>query len=408
MTAVAEGTLVAQTRAFDSEVDLLDVCGDGGVVWIHNDHGFAGHGVAREIPVTTSDPAGAADAVDAAFAGIEHDDMLGVRGAGPVAVGALPFDPGASGTLVIPRVLVGRTRDGTLWITTVGRVDEPLIPGHREAREPTSFSVVPHIDPGDWREAVHKARRALSHDGHRKVVLARAVDVSCDAEISPTAVLRRLRRSYAGCMLYGVDGFIGASPELLVSRSGDVVRAHPMAGTAPRSTDPRTDAALAAGLLASDKDRWEHQITIDMVHDTLLPWCSYLDWEPEPGIVALANVQHLATLMEGRLSEPAASVVELMGALHPTPAVCGDPRDASLAVIAELESLDRGNYAGPVGWVDAEGNGEWAVGIRCAEIDGAVARLYAGVGVVEDSDPDAELAETRVKLQALLNAIIQP
>jgi menaquinone-specific isochorismate synthase len=208
-------------------------------------------------------------------------------------------------------------------------------------------------------------------------------------------------------MLFAIGGFVGATPELLVARHGDVVRSHPMAGTAPRSADPSTDARLAATLLASTKDREEHRITIDMVHDTLLPWCSYLDEEAEPSIVAMANVQHLATMVEGRLSAPAASVVELMTALHPTPAVCGYPRQSALDLIRQHEALDRGAYAGPVGWVDAAGNGEWAVGIRSAQLDGNLARLVAGVGVLPDSDPDAELAETRAKLQALLNAIVR-
>jgi len=208
--------------------------------------------------------------------------------------------------------------------------------------------------------------------------------------------------------VFHVDGFVGASPELLVSRSGDTVRSHPMAGTAQRGGDPTTDARLAASLLASAKDREEHQITIDMVHDTLLPWCSYLDYEAEPSIVPVANVQHLATLVEGRLSQPSPSVLELVRALHPTPAVCGLPRDDAMAFIREHEGFDRGRYAGAVGWLDRAGNGTWAVSVRCADIDGAVARVYAGNGIVSDSDPDTELAETRAKLQAMLTALVRP
>jgi menaquinone-specific isochorismate synthase len=193
-----------------------------------------------------------------------------------------------------------------------------------------------------------------------------------------------------------------------VERQGDVVRAHPMAGTAPRSGDADTDARLASALLASSNTLAEHRHTIDMVHDTLLPWCSYLDEEAEPSIVAMANVQHLATRLEGQLSAPAASVLELVAALHPTPAVGGMPRDAALHLIEEFEDLDRGRYAGPVGWVDTAGNGTWAVGIRSAQLSGHTARLFAGVGVVADSDPETELAETRAKLQTMLGAVIRP
>jgi isochorismate synthase len=218
-------------------------------------------------------------------------------------------------------------------------------------------------------------------------------------------VLRRLHDAYPTCFVFSLPRLVGASPELLVSRHDDVVRSEPMAGTTRRSPDPTVDAALAAELLASHKDRIEHQITIDMAHDTLLPWCSYLDAEAEPHVVGVANVHHLATAVEGRLSRPLPSVLELVHALHPTPAVCGDPREVASQLIAKYERLDRGCYAAPVGWVDAQGNGEFAVGVRSAEILGAEARLFAGVGVVADSDPEAELAETRVKLQAMLGAI---
>jgi menaquinone-specific isochorismate synthase len=206
----------------------------------------------------------------------------------------------------------------------------------------------------------------------------------------------------------GVGGFVAASPELLVSVAGDIVRSHPMAGTVPRGGDPATDQRLAASLLASAVYRHEHQVTIDVVHDTLLGWCSYVDYEAEPSVVAVANLQHLATLVEGRLSHPAPSVLELVAALHPTPAVAGRPLAAAVDWIAENEGIDRGHYAGAAGWVDGAGNGAWAVSVRCAEIDGATARVWAGNGIVAGSDPRAELAETRVKFQAMLSALVRP
>jgi isochorismate synthase EntC len=181
-----------------------------------------------------------------------------------------------------------------------------------------------------------------------------------------------------------------------------------MAGTAPRRGDPTADARLAAGLLASATYRQEHQVTIDAVHDGLLAFSSYVDYEPEPSVVALANVQHLATSVEGRLSHPPASIMELVGALHPTPAVCGRPRDAALSLISELEGLDRGRYAGAVGWVDATGNGQFAVSIRGATFEGNQARVISGNGIVADSDPSVELIETRAKLQAMLSVIVRP
>jgi menaquinone-specific isochorismate synthase len=206
-----------------------------------------------------------------------------------------------------------------------------------------------------------------------------------------------------------VDGFFGASPELLVGRRSDVVYAHPLAGTLPRSTDPDRDRALALELLSSDKNRWEHKITIDWLLDNLLPFCSYVDAEPQPSIVSLANVHHLGTKVEGRLSSPSASVLELIDALHPTPAVGGDPQKAAIDLIAEIERADRARYAGPTGWVDGAGNGEFAVSVRSAQFERPDrVRLFAGVGVVADSELQAELDETRAKFQAILGALIQP
>jgi menaquinone-specific isochorismate synthase len=199
-------------------------------------------------------------------------------------------------------------------------------------------------------------------------------------------------------------------PELLVAVEGETVRAQPFAGTTPRTGDPDTDRRAAAELLASEKNQLEHRIVIDTIHDTLLPWCSYLDWEPEPSIVAVANVQHLGTIMEGHLSEPRPNVLELVRALAPTPAVGGSPRDEALALIKTVEGFDRGRYAGSVGWVDSEGDGTWAVALRCAEFsdDRRSAKLVAGGGIVAESEPLAELAETQAKFQAMLSAIVRP
>lgn len=395
--------LVARTRRLDGDADLLAWAGDDGAVWMRESDGLAGRGEARRV--------GANDAAKV-LADMDVDDEVGQPGCGAVALGALPFAGG--GELVIPAEVVGRSADGTAWVTSIsvdGAVDPLSIDtGRRGAVGPTAsrFEITPTVDPADWMQTVVDARERIAADELTKVVLAREVVITADAPIAPSIVLTRLQRAYPSCMLFSIDGFVGASPELLVARSGDRVRAQPMAGTAPRSGDPSADARLAASLLASEKDRWEHQITIDMVHDTLLGWCSYLDAEAEPSVVSVANVQHLATAVTGRLSSPEPSVLDLVEALHPTPAVGGEPRATALELIAELEPADRGRYGGPVGWVDGTGNGAWAVGIRSAELDGSTARVFAGVGVVSDSDPDAELAETRAKFQAVLNAIVRP
>jgi menaquinone-specific isochorismate synthase len=409
--------LVARTRPLpsDAAVDLLAMAGGDGVLFSRDGRGLAGLGVAARLPRA---------AVAEGLAVIERDDDVHRPGSGPVAFGALPFLPTAPAELVVPGLTVVVDEDARAWATTVApagddgpeatdpvaawraAMDRPGRPSPAEG--PSSFQVAAARPPAEWQAAVATATERIRAGRLDKVVLAREVTVTADVDISIATVLTRLAQGYPGCFLYLVDGFCGASPELLVARSGDVVRAHPMAGTAPRRGDPEADAALAAALLASPTYRHEHQVTIDAVHDTLLAFSSYVDYEPEPSVVPLANVAHLATRVEGRLSHPPASVLELVEALHPTPAVCGRPRDAALALIAELEGLDRGRYAGAVGWVDAEGNGEWAVSIRGAEISGRVARVIGGNGIVGDSDPPTELIETRAKLQAMLSAIVRP
>jgi len=424
------GRLRARTRLLDADVDLVTIADDHGVLWEGQRTSFAGRGVAQRVRVPRTDPGGAAAAVAAAFGAFDVDDAVDRVGTGLVAVGAFAFDPTIDGELLVPAVTVGVGDDGEQWVTTVldaaatdadhdRAVDELLgscgpigfdVEGFSAAEPfaPSSFELVSVRSPEAWTDAVGMAIAALRDGAADKVVLAREVSVTADAPIPVAAILRRLRAAFPHCLRFSIDGFVGASPELLVARRDDTVRCHPMAGTAPRSGDPVLDRRLADELLASPKNQIEHRHTIDLVHEVLLPFCSYLDEEAEPSIVAMANVQHLATAVEGRLSSPPASIIELVGALHPTPAVCGRPRQAALVLIAEHEGLDRGRYAGPVGWVDHRGNGAFAVGIRSAEIDGATARVLAGVGVVADSDPITELAETRAKLQAMLAAIVRP
>jgi len=271
-----------------------------------------------------------------------------------------------------------------------------------------AYDVRPGVAVDTYLAAVRAGRDEVRAGRLTKVVIARDVVVQGDEPLDVHAILLRLRASFGSSYRYSVDGFVGASPELLVAREGDVVRSHPLAGTAPRTGDPATDAQQAAALVASTKDQVEHRVVIDVVHATLLPWCSYLDWEAEPSIVTVANVQHLGTAIEGRLSAPAPDVLELVQALSPTPALGGHPRDEALALIDRVEGFERGRYGGAVGWVDADGNGTWAVAIRCAEITGSRARLFAGGGIVADSDPASELAETQAKLQAMLSAIVRP
>ena len=361
--------------------------------------------------------------VSAALSQIRDDDEVRAPGSGPVAFGALPFDRSAPATMVVPAVVHGRTAEGARWRTDIGPADESSTTGrgggtpntgqrsgthpHRPPSFPSEVTVRSVRPAGEWCDVVAAATARIAAGELTKVVLARELCIETDEPIDAATLLARLRDLYPMAMCFAIDGMVGASPELLVSRVGEIVRAHPMAGTTARTGDVDADHRRASELLGSAKNRSEHQITIDMVHDTLLPWCSYLDAEPSPSVVAAGPVQHLATLVEGRLSRPTPPVLDLVAALHPTPAVGGWPRAGALQVISELEGADRGRYAGPVGWTDAGGNGAFAVGIRSVELQGNHARLFAGVGVVEDSDPAAELAETRAKAQALLGALVR-
>jgi len=273
-----------------------------------------------------------------------------------------------------------------------------------------SFSVRPLTPIDKYLLAVASARDAVIDGKITKAVIAREIIVEADQPIDVHAVLQRLRATFGNSYRYSMNGFIGASPELLIEVSGQTIRSYPLAGTTPRTGDPNTDNELASKLISSMKDQVEHRVVIDVIHDMLLPFCSYLDWEPQPSVIQVANVQHLGTLIEGHLSDEHPPLLELARLLCPTPALGGHPRLEALEIIAQLEGFDRKNYGGAVGWVDANGNGTWAVAIRCAELsqDRKTARIIAGGGIVAASDPTAELAETQAKFQAMLSAIVRP
>ena len=391
----------AVTRPLDVEVDLNDIARGDGLLFVRDGVGLAGRGVAARVPV---------EQALAFLQRIDHDDTVGSPGCGPVAIGVVPFSPGAPADLVVPSVVVGKGPDGRRWMTTIDDAPDELAVPPRPTPTTASFTVAPGVDVNTYLEAVTAARDAARSGELVKAVIARDVFVRSDQPFDVHAVLLRLRASFGSSYRYSVDGFVGASPELLVEVREGMVRSHPLAGTAPRTGDPANDARLAEELIASTKNQIEHRVVIDVVNDTLLPWCSYLDWEPEPQIVTVANVQHLGTRVEGPLSKPWPDVMTLVRALSPTPALGGHPREAALNLIDRVEGVDRGRYGGAVGWIDAAGNGTWAVAIRCAEFsdDRRCARLFAGGGIVADSDPLAELAETQAKFQAMLSALVRP
>jgi menaquinone-specific isochorismate synthase len=396
MRAVSEPADAA-TRA----LDLNDIARSDGYLFVRDGVGLAGRGIAARIPF---------DEAPAALAAIEHDDRTSL-GVSPVGIGWIPFVPGEPGEVVVPRTALVKAATGDCWVTRVDGGDggdlAATAPPHPSADTYRIDQVTP---PTAYLAAVAAVRDAVLAGRLTKAVIAREIAVTATRPFDRHGILHRLRAAFGMSYRFAVDGFFGASPELLVAVDGRAVTSHPLAGTAPRAGDPERDAALAAALVESTKNQIEHRVVIDMVHDTLLPWCSYLDWEPEPSIVTVANVQHLGTRIEGRLSSPPPHVATLVRALSPTPALGGHPGAEALKLIADVEGVDRDRYGGAVGWFDAAGNGTWAVAIRCAQLsaDRTVARLHAGGGIVADSDPFAELAETQAKFEAMLSAIIRP
>ena len=381
-------------------VDLVGFAGPDGFVFEQEGHGLAGRGEALRIGLPRGLD-GDRSVVADVLAGIAGDGM-------PVALGALPFDRTEPTSLVVPSVVVRRDADGRQWRTTVGDGEGGV---EREAEAapvlPDGFSLTSPRSHPDWQRTIADAIAEIEGGRLDKVVVAREVLVEANRPIVVPDVLERLRALYPACVVFSVDGFLGASPELLVERRGTSVRSHPLAGTYPRSGDPHADELLAAELIASVKDQREHRFVIEEIDRVLRPLCSRLDVPAAPSIMQLRNVLHLGTEIAGTLSTRA-TALDLVAALHPTPAVAGTPTDVALAWLAEHEGMTRGRYAGPVGWVDAAGDGMFAIGIRSAEVDGRRARLFAGVGVVEGSDPGRELVETQLKLQAILAAVVRP
>jgi isochorismate synthase len=333
----------------------------------------------------------------------------------PLLFGSIPFDPQRSGHFVFPTRTVRRDAQANAWVLRSHDDPEDLAmePVHGPAEPSAPFSgmqVFPEPLPDAYEAAVSEAVERIRRGPLRKVVLARTIRVEAGRKLDPRKLLKHLRAVEPDGYSFAVDTgegrtLVGASPELLVSRSGLEIRANPLAGSAPRSGDPAEDRAHAERLGSSPKDRQEHAIVVEAVFRALDPLCRELAYDREPQLLATANVWHLSTRFRGVLRDPRITSLDVVLALHPTPAVCGEPRDEAMRTIAELEPVPRGAYAGAVGWMDANGDGVWALALRCAEIMDGTARLFAGAGIVADSDPAAELDETERKFQAFLDSL---
>ncbi|HVR34111.1 MAG TPA: isochorismate synthase [Acidimicrobiia bacterium] len=324
--------------------------------------------------------------------------------AGPVAFSSFTFDSRSAGSvLIVPEITVMH-RGADWYRTTVDEAElaETLGPPLDEPADRPRYAGA-SIPDVQWLESVAAAIDIIESGEAEKVVLARDYALWSKSAFDPIRLLTRLEQRFPDCYVFQVDGLVGASPELLVRREGRAITSQALAGSAPRSEDAGEDERLGKELLNSDKETREHASAAASVGRVLADLCDHLDRDIEPSLVRLANVQHLGTRFRGTLANPV-SALDLAGRLHPTAAVGGTPTPVAVELIRRLEHMDRGRYAGPIGWMSADGDGEFAIALRCAELSGARARLFAGAGIVQGSLPEAELEETRIKLLAMQSA----
>lgn len=399
-----------RTRALPAVDSLLGILPPQDfVAWVRRGEGLVGWGVAAHLHVRG----------DERFARtqrwwnqtLEHltvEDSVTLPGTGPVAFASFSFDPALASEVVLPQVIVG-LRGGQAWITTIGDAASEI----GLTTVPTPPTEVTWAEGSmsalDWQGIVSRAIDRINNGELDKVVLARDVVAHVQGDLDPRYLVQRLAAAYPTCWTFHVSGLLGATPELLVRRTGDLVTSRVLAGTVRREGDATADEGLARALLASSKDLEEHEYAVHSVARALAAHCTDLDVPEHPRVLELSNVQHLATDVTGRLAD-ASSVLALVASLHPTAAVCGTPTERAFALISESEGMSRARYAGPVGWFDHNGDGEFGIALRCAYVDTEekTVRAFAGCGVVAGSDPARELAESVAKLVPIRDALEAP
>ena len=404
-------TLTVRTVRLDlaETTRLLDlVPDDRPVTWLRRTDGLVGWGVAAEV--RTHGPTRFADADkwwrETTAHAVVHDEV-GEPGTGPVAFGTFAFadEPGDS-TLVVPRVIIGR-RGHVTWLTTIGDLPAPALRPTAAPAPPSDVTFADGALDGErWMSVVADAVDRISRGDLEKVVLARDLVATSGDPIDVRWPLGRLAEQYPMCWTFHVDGMFGATPEMLVRRERGLVTSRVLAGTIRRTGDDEGDLALAATLARSSKDLEEHEYAVRSVADALEPHCSSMNVPEAPFVLHLPNVMHLATDVAGVVHDAATvSSLQLAEALHPSAAVGGTPTPVATSLIADLEGMERDCYAGPVGWIDASGDGEWGIALRSARVSGRTVRLFAGCGIVADSDPEAELAEAQAKFVPVRDAL---
>lgn len=406
---VSESSLVlaapiARTRRLDpAPADLLAALPEptGALAFVADGEGLVGWGEAATL--RTSGPDAAATIRDwytATVACLDVRDEVGLPGTGPIAFVSLGFDDTDVAVAVLPEVLIG-LRDGVGFVTTIGDAPALVDPAPVSAPGPVRYSDA-GLSATGFAAAVAVATARIRAGEAAKVVLAHGLDASSTHPLDERFLLRRLARVYPTCMTFAVAGLVGASPELLLRRRGPDVLSRVLAGTA---WPEHAGGSVSAELLVSAKDRAEHEYAVRSVADALRPVADELDVPDQPQPLVLANLTHMATDVTARLRPSTATALDLVARLHPSAAVGGTPTDVARSMIRELEPAPRGRYAAPVGWIDRAGDGEFAIALRCAEIDGCTARLMAGCGIVADSDPATEAREAQIKMVPMRDAL---
>jgi isochorismate synthase len=408
--APGSAPLVARTTIIDDPGPLVALLPeDGPLSWVHRGDGLVGWGETARF--ASSGPQRFVDAEQwwrtVAGRSVVRDEAR-LPGTGLVVFGSFGYadDPGSS-VLIVPSVVVGRRGDVS-WVTTIGQGGLPASPAIHATAPPEPPHGVTFSDGAmsgaEWELVVADAVKRIRSGELEKVVLARDLRAELDEPLDVRAPLASLADEYRACWTFHVDGLFGATPEMLVRRERGLVTSRVLAGTIRRTGDDVHDLALAAKLARSSKDLEEHELAVRSVADSLAPYCLSMNVPESPFVLHLPNVMHLATDVTGVLDD-ATTALGLAAALHPSAAVGGTPTTAAVDLIAEIERMDRGRYAGPVGWMDAVGDGEWGIALRSAEFDGRHIRLFAGCGIVADSDPEAELAEASAKFLPVRDAL---
>ncbi|MCW2621517.1 MAG: isochorismate synthase [Frankiales bacterium] len=413
LTASETTVLTVVTRPIDDPGPLLDLLPEqGGLVWVSQGQGLVGWGAAAQVSVAGPGRFAEAEAWwQALTAAARIDDPVGTAGSGLVSFGSFAFDGDlAASVLIVPEVVVGH-RDGVWWLTTStgdhGSA-EPRLPARPPVRPPAGLRFEDDEASGAaWAAAVGGAVARIESGELDKVVLARDLHARTAEPVDLRWPLARLARDYPGCWTFSVDGLLGATPEVLVRLRDGIATSRVLAGTLRRSGDSNEDGRRGDAFPRSIKDVEEHGYAVRSVADALGLHSTDLDVPADPFVLELPNVMHLASDVTATVL-PGTTSLQLAAALHPSAAVCGTPTDVAFDVIRQVEKIERGRYAGPVGWTDATGDGEWGIALRCASVDphdAAHLRLFAGCGIVAGSTPREELAESVAKLMPMRSAL---